>query len=402
MSARLEFPAGFLWGAATSAHQVEGSNVNNDWWYEEHARPGVIAEPSGDACDSYHRWADDLDLVADVGLNAYRFSLEWSRIEPEPGELSQAALDHYARMIEGCLQRGLTPVLTLHHFTLPRWFSRDGGWRRRDAVDRFARFCEAVVPLCRRVEWVCTINEPNIAAIMARPDAARKMGRGHGLPEPVPEIVDALVAAHRRAREIVGSLGGVKVGWTVANQAVEADPGCEELAGRYRYSREDQFLDVARGDDFVGVQSYSRAVVGPDGPYIPDSPRSRTQTGWEYFPAALRTAVEHTSEITAGTPILVTENGIATDDDKERIGYTRDALRGLHQAIAGGIDVRGYLHWSLLDNFEWFAGYRPTFGLAAVDRTTFERHPRPSATWLRSIARSNTLDEAVATPQSLG
>jgi beta-glucosidase len=391
LSALLKFPDGFLWGAATSAHQVEGSNVNNDWWHDEHTPRTLIAEPSGDACDSYHRYANDLDLVADAGLNAYRFSLEWSRIEPEPGELSRAALDHYARMIEGCLERELTPVLTLQHFTLPRWFAREGGWRRRDAADRFAHFCEVVLPLCARVGWVCTINEPNIAAVIADPEAPKQMGEA-GLPEPDSSVVEALVAAHGRAREIAGSLGFVKVGWTVANLAVEADPGCEEEARRYRHSREDRFLEVSREDDFVGVQSYSRTMIGRDGAYIRESEHPRTQTGWEYFPAALRTAAEHSWAVTGGTPILVTENGIATDDDEQRIRYTDQALRGLHQAIAGGVDVRGYLHWSLLDNFEWFAGYRPTFGLVAVDRTTFERRPKPSARWLGAVARSNTLE----------
>jgi beta-glucosidase len=398
VSDRLEFPGGFLWGAATSAHQVEGSNVNNDWWHDEHTRGTAIGEPSGDACDSYHRYPNDLDLVADVGLNAYRFSLEWSRIEPEPGELSRAALDHYARVIDGCLQRELTPVLTLQHFTLPRWFAREGGWRRHDAAERFARFCEAVLPLCSSVRWVCTINEPNVAAIFANPEAQKQMGNG-GLPEPDAQIVEALIAAHHRAREIVGSLGGVNVGWTVANQAVEAEPGCEEEARRYKRSREDPFLEVARDDAFVGVQSYSRTMVGRDGPYVLDSEHPRTQTGWEYFPAALRIAVEYTWTMTRGTPILVTENGIATDDDEQRIRYTDEALRGLHQAIASGIDVRGYLHWSLLDNFEWFAGYRPTFGLAAVDRTTFARRPKPSAGWLGAVAGANALE---ATPWTTG
>jgi beta-glucosidase len=392
VSGDVHFPAGFLWGAATSAHQVEGSNVNSDWWQNEHAGATLYAEPSGDACDSYHRYAHDLDLVANVGLNAYRFSLEWSRIEPEPGELSRAALDHYARMVDGCVARGLTPVLTLHHFTLPRWFARDGGWRRRDATDRFARFCEAVVPLCAEaVPWVCTINEPNIVAAHANPDAARLIG-GPGLPRPDPEVADALIAAHVRAREIVGSLPSVRVGWTVANQAVEAEPGCEEQARGYRHSREDQFLEVSAADDFVGVQAYSRTIVGPRGPYVGASDHPPTQMGWEYFPGALRAAAEHTWAVTGGTPILVTENGIATADDARRISYTHDALRGLHDAIAGGVDVRGYMHWSLLDNFEWFAGYRPTFGLAAVDRTTFERRPKPSASWLGAVARANSLE----------
>jgi beta-glucosidase len=297
-------------------------------------------------------------------------------------------------MVHSCAERGLAPVLTLQHFTLPRWFAREGGWRRRDAADRFARFCEAVVPLCDgAVRWVCTINEPNIVAALSTPEALAQLGSA-GLPRPDPQVVDALVAAHMRAREIIGSLAAVRVGWTIANQAVEADPGCEEQARDYRYSREDQFLEVSRNDDFVGVQAYSRTIIGPDGPYVGASDQPPTQMGWEYFPRALRTAAEHSWTVTGGTPILVTENGIATADDGRRIAYTHDALRGLHEAIAGGVEVHGYLHWSLLDNFEWFAGYRPTFGLASVDRTTFERRPKPSATWLGTVARSNTLELA--------
>ena len=141
------FPAGFLWGAATGAHQIEGGNVNSDLWELEHAPDTAFAEPSGDACDSYHRWREDLDLLAGVGLNTYRFSLEWRRIEPEEGEISRAALDHYRQMVHGCLQRGLSPLVTLLHFTIPRWMHHSGGWRDPRALDRFTRFCEAALPV---------------------------------------------------------------------------------------------------------------------------------------------------------------------------------------------------------------------------------------------------------------
>jgi beta-glucosidase len=183
---------------------------------------------------------------------------------------------------------------------------------------------------------------------------------------------------------------GVKTGWTVANQAVQAADGAEQRAGQWRHAREDQFLDIAAGDDFIGVQAYTRTVIGPDGPLPRDAQTRRTLTGWEFYPPALEAAVRHTASRTAGVPILVTENGIATRHDPERIEYTRDAVIGLSCAIHDDIDVRGYLHWSLLDNYEW-GTYRPTFGLVAVDRDTFGRTPKPSARWLGSAARENGL-----------
>ena len=163
----IEFPEGFLWGTATAAHQIEGGNVNNDWWAFEHDPDSGCVESSGDACDSFHRWREDVDLVADLGLGAYRFSLEWSRIEPAEGEWSVAALDHYRRICAACLGRGIQPVVTFHHFTTPLWLAARGGWEAPDAPERFARFCErAVAHLGDLIGWGCTLNEPNVVGVM--------------------------------------------------------------------------------------------------------------------------------------------------------------------------------------------------------------------------------------------
>ena len=387
------FPAGFLWGAATGAHQIEGGNVNSDLWELEHAPDTAFTEPSGDACDSYHRWREDLDLLAGVGLNAYRFSLEWSRIEPEEGEISRAALDHYRRMVDGCRERGLSPLVTLLHFTIPRWMHHSGGWRDPRAVDRFARFCEATLPVVADgVDWVCTINEPNMAA-MTDSTAKTATGVAGARPAPDPTISDALIGAHRRAVEVLRSVHGLLVGWTVANQDFQAEEGAEEATTAWAWPREDRFLEAAKGDDFVGVQAYTRVRIGSDGALPVPEGAEMTQTGWEYWPDALEEAIRHTWQVTGGTPIIVTENGIATGDDQRRIDYTGHALRGLKAALADGIDVRGYLHWSALDNFEWVFGFRPTFGLIAVDRTTFQRTVKPSARWLGAIAKANRLPE---------
>ncbi len=386
------FPPGFLWGASTSAHQTEGNNTASDLWAVENQPDSPMPEPSGDACDSLHRWPEDLDLVARLGLNAYRFGIEWARVEPAPGRISAAMLGHYRRIITGCLDRSITPVVTLHHFTSPLWFSAEGGWISPQAPELFGRYVRAVTPILDGVEWVCTINEPNMVAIM---HAARNLPPSAGqpaagLPEPDPVVTAALARAHRTARHELSAVSGVRTGWTIANQAVQPADGGEQRADQWRRLREDQFLDVAAGDDFVGVQAYTRTVIGPDGPLRPDARSRRTLTGWEFYPPALEAAVRHTAATLAGVPILVTENGIATGHDPERIEYTRGALTGLSRAIDDGIDVRGYLHWSLLDNYEW-GSYQPTFGLVAVDRDTFARAIKPSARWLGSVARANGL-----------
>ena len=381
------FPDGFQVGAATASHQVEGNNVNNDWWEREQA---LGLERSGDACDSYHRYEEDVDLLARSGLNAYRFSLEWSRIEPDEGEFSHAALDHYRRMVEACLTRGVEPVVTLNHFTVPRWFEHRGGWLAEGALDLFERFVERSLPVIREgVEWVCTLNEPNLTACLA------SIAKGVP-PEPFPPradepIADALLAAHGRARTVLRQLSGVKSGFTVASFDFHETPETDEAARRMAYAAQDRFFEAAADDDFIGVQAYSRIHLGAGGPLPTPAGAETTQTGWEYYPPALGEMVTRAHELSRGTTILVTENGIATDDDARRIDYITGALRGLAQAMAAGADVRGYLHWSLLDNFEWFAGYQPTFGLIAVDRETFTRTPKPSLSWLGEVARRNGL-----------
>ncbi|REE97844.1 glycoside hydrolase family 1 protein [Thermomonospora umbrina] len=388
------FSSGFLWGAAGSAHQTEGNNVASDLWALENRPGGPFPERSGDACDGYHRWREDLDIVRGLGLNAYRFSIEWARVEPVEGHVSNAELAHYRRIIEGCFDRGLTPVVTLHHFTAPLWFQQRGGWTDPEAVGRFRRYVRAVLPILDGVEWVCTINEPNMlsmAANMMKEGEERRELVAGALPPPDPAVADALAAAHRAAREELAAVDGVKSGWTVANQNFEAADGADAERDAWAWSREDRFLDEASSDDFIGVQAYTRVRIGPHGALpVPEGAR-RTLTQWEFYPEAIGDAVRYTAARIPGVPILVTENGVATDDDAERIEYTTGALAGLHDAIADGIDVRGYLHWSLLDNYEW-GSWRPTFGLVAVDRRTFARTVKPSAHRLGEVAATGTLN----------
>ena len=383
----MDFPKGFLWGASTAAHQVEGGNVSSDWWQREWGHlPGPPVEaPSGDAADSYHRYPEDMVFLADAGLTAYRFSIEWARIEPEKGWISRAAIDHYRRMVATARELGLEPVITLHHFTNPAWFARDGGWLADSSVDAFRRYVEAALPVVEDVGLVCTINEPNMVSVLADPEVGFP---SIGLPPGVPHVTDRLVTAHRGAVELVRSTGA-RAGWSVATQAYQPEPGAEQVAAEYGRSREDVFLEAAEGDDWIGVQAYTRTKIGPEGPLPIAADAERTLTGWEYYPPAVGEGIRNAWR-RAQAPVYVTENGIATADDARRIDYTTGALQTVGACIAEGVDVRGYLHWSALDNYEW-GSFRPTFGLIAWDAETFERRPKPSLAWLGQVAQANAI-----------
>ncbi|WP_328315480.1 glycoside hydrolase family 1 protein [Streptomyces sp. NBC_00388] len=389
-------PEGFLWGASTAAHQIEGGNTNSDWWEFEHSQNPIVKEPSGDACDSYHRWREDMDLLAELGFTDYRFSIEWARIEPSPGEFSRSAIAHYRRMVEGARERGLRPMVTLHHFTNPLWFAQRGGWAAAGSDELFARFLTAAAPIyATDVAHVCTINEPNIVTVMAAAQTALASGQAVSFTEnpPAPDeaTTDALVRAHARAVETVKSLAPhVHTGWSIANLVCQPLPGSEDVADSFRHPRQDVFIEAARGDDWLGVQAYTRTLIGPQGRLPVPQDAERTLMGWEYYPQALGHALRHSASVSGGTPLIVTENGIATADDARRIDYTTGALDSLATTMREGIDVRGYFHWSALDNYEW-GRYAPTFGLIAVDRETFARAPKPSAAWLGAIGRTRVL-----------
>lgn len=386
------FPDGFRWGTATAAHQIEGGNWNNDWWAWEHTAGSGCAEPSGDACDSWHRWPEDVALLRELGFDSYRFSIEWSRIEPEDGEWSTAAIDHYRRHGEALLEAGIDPVITFHHFTTPRWLAARGGWADPAIAERFGSFCEraatALAPVMRRA---CTINEPNIVSTIGY--LAGRFPPGTQDVALRRRVNEVFVDAHRKAvAGIRAAAPGVPVGLTLSMDDYQAVDGGESKRDQIRYRMQDEFLHATEGDDYVGVQTYSRSRVGPDGMLGPEDGVPVLPMGYERWPQALEATLRRAWEVTRGEiPLLVTENGIGTDDDEERIGFVREALEGVLRVIADGIDVIGYTYWSLLDNFEWAYGYGPRFGLVSVDRETFERTPKPSARWLGEIARANAL-----------
>lgn len=399
------FPEGFLWGASTSAHQTEGQNVNSDWWQREGRTAGM--ESSGDGVDSYHRYPEDMLLLAEAGLNSYRFSIEWARIQPRPEEFSLSQLAHYRRMIDKAQALGLKPIVTLHHFTSPQWFQEEGGWMGERAVERFSAYVTRVTEILQDIEFIVTINEPNILALMVSYTEALDSGESQQwqsptaepgvesggqlppvLPTPNTAVGKRLIEAHKAVRGIVREKTKAQVGWSVGSQAFTPTAGNEAKLEEIRYAWEDFYLDAAVDDDFIGLQAYSSQPVDANGPVPhPESP-DNTMIGSAFRPDALSIAARHVAERTGGVPILVTENGIATSDDAQRISYTQQALEGLAAVIASGITVRGYLHWSALDNYEW-GHWDPTFGLIAVDRTTFERQPKPSLAWLGQVSKSN-------------
>jgi beta-glucosidase len=385
------FPDGFLWGTATAAHQVEGGNWNNDWWAWEHAEGSPCEEPSGDACDHLWRYPQDLRVLAEHGFGAYRFSLEWSRIEPEYGEFSTASLDHYRRVIETCRDLGVMPVVTFHHFTTPRWVVAEGGWENPATADRFASFCErAVGHFGDEIGMACTINEPNIVSLMGWLMGVFPPGRSEDLGGYV-TVNGNLRAAHRKAYDALkAGPGDFPVGLTLSMSDWAAEPGSEHLIATFREHHEDEYLEAARGDDFIGVQAYSRNRVGPSGVLGPEEGVEVLPMGYEYWPQAAEAAIRHAVEVTHA-PVYVTENGIGTADDDQRVRYVRESLEGVGRTLSDGLDVRGWFHWSLLDNFEWAFGYRMQFGLVGVDRATQARTVKPSASWLAEVVRSNQL-----------
>jgi len=407
-----QFPKDFLWGTATDAHQVEGNNTNCDLWPLEHMVGGMFEEPSGDAIDHYHRYPEDIALLAELGFNAYRFSIEWARIEPEDGFFSTAALEHYRRILETCHQHGLTPVVTYHHFTSPRWVIAQGCWRNMDTAEKFARYCQrATRYLGNLMGAACTINEINIPVMLAHlflrqhdgdreQDMMTRSAKLFGVqPEAFapfffagdPKGADVLHAAHKKsAVAIRAERGDLPVGMTLAMQDMQAVEGGEAVRDEARKGIQDIWLEAARSDDYVGVQTYSRERFGPEGRLGPEEGVEVTQMGYEFWPDAIEATLRYANQV-AGVPMMVTENGIGTEDDRKRVAYYQRALRGVANAIDDGLDIRGYFAWSAFDNFEWMRGYGPKFGIIQVDRANQKRIAKPSAQFLGKIAKTNQL-----------
>jgi beta-glucosidase len=409
----LEFPSDFVWGSATAAHQVEGDNRHNDWWAHELAADTNAIEPSGLACDHYRRFAADFRLFKSLGHTAHRLSIEWSRIEPSEGQINRAEIAHYRQVLTTLRELQLEPWVTLHHFTLPVWFARRGGFSKVANLDAFRRFAE----LCAReygdlVSHWCTINEPTVHAELG-------YRWGYFPPRLQDQALSATVLcnlfrAHTQVCEVVKAHAKLtpQIGITLAVQAHEplrADSAADRaLAARrdaestgacydalrtgvFRYPErpDEPIAGLQASSSFVGVQYYSRARYDAEtgGPAPADFVnRTITQMAWEVYPEGFPPLLRRAAA--TGLPVYVTENGVCLDDDRQRVDYIADHLAAVDQARRDGADIRGYFYWSAMDNFEWNFGYGPKFGLIAVDRTTLARRPRQSAHFFAEIART--------------
>jgi beta-glucosidase len=401
-----------MWGASTSSHQVEGDNRWNDWW--EYEDSGRLPYRSGDACRQYELFERDFDLARSWGHNAHRLSIEWSRIEPAQGQWNDEALAHYAKVLRALRSRRLEPVVTLHHFTNPAWFTRGGGWTRRDAPRLFARYVEHVATrLGGPVRYWLTINEPTVLVM-----------QGFVTAEWPPCLKGAWVKAARTLRNLARAH---VQGYMVLHQVVpdslvsfaHSAPVIEPCDARRKGDRmvaaardfilNDAFFRLIgsrphdstpsnRALDFIGINYYTRNIVRRSGLGIGalvgrlcrtdhHGRGARSTMGWEVYPRGLIATLERFSAY--GLPLLVTENGIATDDEVLRRQFLRSHVAAAGEAVKRGVNLIGYLYWSLIDNFEWSHGTRPRFGLARVDYETQDRHATPCAADFSRICRSN-------------
>lgn len=403
------FPEGFLWGAATSAHQVEGNNVNCDWW--EWERKGKLKEPSAAACRHYELYREDFDLAKLLNHNAHRFSIEWSRIEPKKNEFSQDAISHYRDVISSLRERNIEPIVTLHHFTNPLWFTESGGWRNRGLIKYFLRYVDYVVcALGDKVNYWITINEPLVYAYHAY---------ALGLwPPQKKSLLDALIVlenlklAHIRAYRIIRKIYQDKIKgnypFISIAQNMQGFVACNPaLKNKFAVSLRNKFYNFWFLDslirhktlDFVGINYYGRSLVEAES-WLPLSiafatcqknhhPLRKNSLGWDVYPQGLCDLLLKTAKYKL--PIMILENGICTEDDNLRWNYIYEHLKNLSLAMARGVKVLGYIYWSLIDNFEWDKGFSPRFGLIEVDYRTYKRNIRDSAKKFSALIKEGRL-----------
>ncbi len=459
MNDRLVFPEGFLWGVATASYQVEGAAYDDGkgpsiWDTFSHDAGSVHHGDNGDiACDHYHRIDSDIELMEELGMPAYRFSITWPRVQPDGGGVNEVGLDHYRRLVDGLRARGIEPVATLYHWDLPQALQDRGGWANRDTARRFEDYAGVVAAaLGDRVALWITLNEPWVSAFV-----------GHAKGEHAPGMRDlraSVLAAHHlllghglAARAIAETVGSsAQVGITLnLSPVAPASPSPEDAAaarrvdehlnrwfldpvlrGSYPGDLLEEYVRLIGGDflqagdldliraniDFLGVNYYTRRrVAAPAGPLKPASgfsysawlgvdecPRtdvSRTAKGWTIEPAGLTALLLRLREDYGDIALYITENGAAFHDypdptgavrDPERIEYLRDHFAAAHAAIVKGVNLRGYFVWSLMDNFEWADGYSQRFGVVYVDYRTKTRIPKQSAYWYRDVIAANAVD----------
>lgn len=407
-----KFPKRFLWGAAVAAHQVEG-DTHNQWteWELENARAlagqaeyqlsdlpawdhvkKIAKNPanyvSARASNHFNLYKQDFDLLKQLNMNAFRFSVEWSRVEPHEGSWDAAAIEHYKQYILELKHREIEPIVTLFHFTLPVWFVKKGGFEKRGNVKYFVRFIEKILTeIGANVRYIITINEPEVYAVQSYHEGRWPPGVQSKRRTWV--VLNNLIYAHKQAAKKIHAMSR-RYEVSIAKNTTYVYAGDDALVSRTsaavaQFLADDYVLQrVAKHCDFLGINYYfSNRFYG----YRVHNPEQKlSDLGWDASPANLQFALERLYE-KYELPIMITENGIADMSDDLRKWWLQHTLVAMKLSMQRGVPLIGYMHWSLLDNFEWTYGKWPRFGLVRVNYRTYERTIRPSAKWLASVIK---------------
>lgn len=388
MKKEFKFPEGFLWGSAVSSYQVEGG-IEGCHWSKNFS--------AGKACDYYNQYEKYFDIAKELNQNVHRLSLEWSRIEPEEGKFDKEAIDHYKEMLKSLKKRNIKTMVTLWHFTLPQWLQEKGGWANKNVSKYFIKYVTFVVEdLKEYVDFWITINEPMIYVSQAY-IIKRFPPREKNLIRSV-RVIYNFIVAHKKAYEIIKKIDPEKPTGMAENYSYTEPFNKNFLTKRlvllWDFVRNVMFLELtAKEQDFIGVNYYFHERVRFRFKYpfvfVENANKKTTDLGWEIYPKGLFKVVKKMKKY--NKPVYITENGLADKNDKWRKEFIKQHLEWLHKAIEQGVDVRGYLYWSLLDNFEWVDGFSPRFGLVEMNFDTLETKIRPSAFEYAEICKNNKL-----------
>jgi beta-glucosidase len=405
---KLKFPKNFFWGTSTSAYQIEGG-IKNDWseWERSKKRKEQLRKQGknpdyficGRACDSYNRYEDDIDLIKNLNCKAYRMGIEWARIEPREGEFDKKEIEHYRKIIKKLKENNIEPFITLWHYTIPIWFSKKGGWLNKDAPYFYLRYTERIVKeLKDDVKYWITENEPETVArnsyfLGTRPPNKKNIFASF-------KVLSVLVKVHNKAYDLIHKIDKkAKVGCSeslVFFESYNRYPHNILAKNIIEYWRNKKFFPkIMNKSDFIGLQYYfhSRIRINPFKSWRGfqyNENKKTSDMGWEIYPEGLYHILKSLKKY--NLPIIITENGLADEEDKHRPEFIKGHLASTARAIKEGVDVRGYFYWSLLDNYEWESGFGPKFGLYSVDKKTFKRIARPSAKVYAEICKNNYLE----------